>query len=133
MSYKKEEFNTELDYIEHESMRVLASNLIEQLPDYFFKVAASSTGKYHPDYAQGVGGLVRHTKAAVRIAMELLRLSCYRDLLKFKDCILVALLLHDGWKHGPITEDGSYNNYTTFSHPKVCYDWIISLSKQPQY
>ena len=50
--------------------------LIEMLPDYFFHEAASSTGKYHPKYALGDGGLLRHTKAAVRIAYELLNNPC---------------------------------------------------------
>ena len=46
--------------------------LIELLPNYFFEVPASSTGKYHPEFALGDGGLIRHTKVAVRIAYELL-------------------------------------------------------------
>ena len=47
------------------------------LPEYFFEVAASSTGKYHPVYALGVGGLVRHTIAAVEIANEMYRMDMY--------------------------------------------------------
>ena len=65
-------FEKELKYIKKESFKNDTMYLIDSLPDYFFEVAAASTGKYHPKYAQGTGGLVRHTKSAVRIAYELL-------------------------------------------------------------
>lgn len=121
---KSDAFAVELGYIENQALRDLAHNLLEQLPDYFYKVAASSTGKYHPSYALGEGGLVRHTKAAVRIAVEMLRLEMYKTIAQAHDYIIIALLVHDGWKHGPITEDGSYSQWTTFTHPKVCADWL---------
>ena len=91
------------------------------LPDYFFSVAASSTGKYHPPYALGEGGLVRHTKAAVAIAHELLQLEMYNDVFTpaEKDLIIAALILHDGKKHG---DNGS--QYTVAEHPLVVADWI---------
>lgn len=91
------------------------------LPDYFFSVAASSTGKYHPSYALGEGGLVRHTKAAVAIAHELLQLEMYNDVFTpaEKDLIIAALILHDGKKHG---DNGS--QYTVAEHPLVVADWI---------
>ena len=69
---KKEVFKTEINYIKNPEYQRNAEILIELLPDYFFEVPASSTGKYHPKFASGDGGLVRHTKAAVRIAYELL-------------------------------------------------------------
>lgn len=90
------------------------------LPDYFFEVAASSTGKYHPKYALGDGGLIRHTKAAVFIAKELLSIEMYS---KFtddeKDLIIVSLILHDGLKHG---EDKSA--FTVAEHPVIVANWL---------
>ena len=64
-------FNKELTYIKNPKYRENAKKLIELLPDYFYEVAASSTGKYHPEFALGEGGLVRHTKVAVKLAYEL--------------------------------------------------------------
>ena len=95
------------------------------LPDYFFRVAASSTGKYHPPYALGDGGLVRHTKAAVKIAHELLGLDMYGHhyTQDQQDLMLVALILHDGWKHG---QDATASQYTVAEHPIVCVSWIKS-------
>ena len=85
-------------------------------------MAASSTGKFHPEYALGSGGLVRHTKAAVKIAHELLQLEMYRRYASDEqDLMLVALMLHDGWKHG--TEDTA-GKYTVANHPTVCSEWI---------
>ena len=65
-------FKTEINYIKTLDLVDDFKILIDLIPDYFFEVAASSTGKYHPKFSLGDGGLLRHTKAAVRIAYELL-------------------------------------------------------------
>lgn len=122
-------FETEINYIKEDGWKQLAKWLISQLPNYFFEVAASSTGKYHPQYALGKGGLVRHTKAAVRFAVEMLRLEQNQGLNQAHDPIIIALLLHDGWKHGEQKEDGSYSQYTVFKHPKVCADWLRQVKE----
>lgn len=61
---KKELFIDEINYLKNDDIKKSVAILIEMLPDYFFHEAASSTGKYHPKYALGDGGLLRHTKAA---------------------------------------------------------------------
>ena len=76
---KEEMFKSELGYIKNDKIKESAKTMINLLPDYFFHEAASSTGKYHPKYALGDGGLLRHTKAAVRFAYELLSDSCIGD------------------------------------------------------
>lgn len=111
---KIETFRLELDYIKNPDIKKFTESMIGRLPDYFFEVAASSTGRYHPTYALGVGGLVRHTCAAVRIAIELFRCEAVTG--KFsddtKDIILSALILHDGCKHGIVKQQ-----YTVAEHP----------------
>ena len=64
--------------------------LIGKLPDYFFEIPASSTGKYHPAYATTEHGLVKHTKVAVRIAYVLLNnpIPSSSGLLIYKPIIL---------------------------------------------
>lgn len=59
----------------------------------FFYLPASSSGKYHPEYALGVGGLLRHTKAAMVIAEQLFPLYGFEDITQ--DYIISALALHD--------------------------------------
>ena len=65
-------FNKEYSYIKDEKKRDDLKYLVSELPDYFFEIPASSTGKYHPEFAGTKNGLVKHTKVAVRIAKELL-------------------------------------------------------------
>lgn len=119
---REEIFERELSYIKDETIAEDCRMLIDLLPDYFFEVAASSTGKYHPEYALGKGGLLRHTKAAVRIGYELLQDPIiggkYED--NEKDIMLVGLLLHDGLKHGNPKEQ-----YVRFDHPILMANFIM--------
>lgn len=119
---KSDIFNNELSYIQNIDIKEFARYALNNLQDYFYEVPASSTGKYHPNYALGDGGLVRHTKAAVGFANHLLQLEQYQQLFneRQRDMIIVALLLHDGNKHG---SNGS--RYTVHEHPKLMADWII--------
>ena len=95
-------------------MHVIRNYLDECVPPYFFIAPASSSGKYHPHYALGVGGLVRHTKVAVLIAEDLLSLEQYATLNEcYHDEIISALIIHDTFKQGLKAEGG----HTKFEHP----------------
>jgi 23S rRNA maturation-related 3'-5' exoribonuclease YhaM len=109
---KTQVFQEELSQIRNPKIRGFTEKAIESLPDYFFEVPASSTGKYHPNYALGEGGLVRHTKAAVRIAIELFRVDMFKYNDDEKDMIISALILHDGAKSGIQKQ-----MYTITEHP----------------
>ena len=119
---RKTVFRKEISYVKDEKLKKDLKTLIDLLPDYFFEVPASSTGKYHPDFAQGDGGLVRHTKVAVRFAYELLNnntVGCkFTD--RDKDLIIIALTLHDGLKHGE-----EHNRYVKFEHPLLASKFIM--------
>ena len=119
-------FEKELKWIQNKNIRKFAIMMLSELPDYFFSIPASSTGKYHPAYSLGEGGLVRHTKAAVLIAKNLLDLEQYKNDFdeEHRDIILTALLLHDGVKHGV---DGG--KYTVATHPMEMSDFILSNEK----
>lgn len=93
--------------------------MVDKLPDYFFEVPASSTGKYHPRYAIGDGGLVRHTKAAVAIAYDLLKLESCKFTAIEKDLVIAALILHDGCKSGKEKQA-----YTIATHPIEITNYI---------
>lgn len=115
-------FTKEINFIKDEDLKKDLKKLIGLLPDYFFEIPASSTGKYHPNFALGDGGLVRHTKVAVRFAYELLEnnvVGCKftpRD----KDLIIIALVLHDGLKSGL-----EHSKYTKFDHPLLVSKFIM--------
>lgn len=117
---KIEAFNKEYNYIINERYKNNAKILVDLLPDYFFEVGASSTGKYHPDFSAGKAGLLRHTKAAIRIAYELLQDEClFNFKQEEKDMMIIALMVHDGLKHGLIKE-----TYVKFDHPLLISNYI---------
>jgi hypothetical protein len=111
---KAEVFELELGLIQDEKIRKFTEEMLDALPDYFYVVPASSTGKYHPKYALGDQGLVRHVQAAVRIAYEMYRCNtvCGKFTEIQKDIMLSALLLHDGCKSGIEKQ-----TYTVVEHP----------------
>ena len=119
---KEEMFKQELNMIKDKELKESLFKIIEILPDYWFIEPASSTGKYHPEYATGEGGLLRHSKAAMRIGFELLNDPSIGD--KYtnheKDLMLMSLLVHDGLKLGNPKE-----KYTRFDHPILMGKYII--------
>lgn len=119
-------FNKEYTYIKNDKKREDLKYLVSNLPDYFFEIPASSTGKYHPEFASSKNGLVKHTKVAVRIAKELLDnpgLCSFTD--DEKDIIIMALVLHDGLKKGNPEE-----KYTRFDHPLLISEYIKENRKK---
>ncbi len=119
---KVEYFKKELEFIMNLKIRRSCETMISLLPDYFFEIPASSTGKYHPEFTLGKGGLVRHVKVAVRIGHELLLDPVIGD--KYtsneKDLMIMALILHDGLKSGL-----THNRYTQYDHPTLIKNYII--------
>lgn len=118
---KQELFEEEIGYIKDVKYKESLKKMIDLLPDYFFEVPASSTGKYHPAFALGDGGLVRHTKVAIRIGYELLNNDSIGNVFnaKEKDLMLMALLIHDGLKSGISKE-----KYTRFDHPLLIANYM---------
>ena len=112
-------FNNELNSISDTNLREFATQLILHAPDYFFTIAATSSGKYHPEFARRVGGLVKHTKCVCFYAMcniESFGLSKHD-----KDLIIIAALAHD------IKKQGDSKNHTVWEHPELAHDFIIEM------
>lgn len=117
---KKDYFTSEYVYIKDSKKKEDIKYLVSNLPDYFFEIPASSTGKYHPSFALSEHGLVKHTKVAVRIAKELLDNSALNNFNPSeKDIIMMALILHDGLKCGKTKE-----KYTRFDHPLLASSFV---------
>lgn len=119
MSEKYKVFEKELANIKDDGIRNFTIRALSKLPDYFYEVGASSTGKFHPSYALGEGGLVKHTIAATRIAVELFRMGCFTYTEQEKDVILSALILHDGCKSGL-----QKSQYTVTEHPLIVAKFV---------
>lgn len=112
-----------MQWIIDPKIRDFCSKLIDMAPEYFWEVSSSSTNKYHPSYAIGPGGLVRHSKSAAKILHELLsNLEMFNKYSQDKkDMMLVAIIVHDFFKHGLAEKAGKY---TVTEHPVVCADFI---------
>lgn len=94
---------------------------LKQTPQYFYDVASSSSGKYHPSYALGKGGLVRHTLASGLIALELFGNTTITGefTAREKYLMLSAIVLHDTFKLGKEKE-----RYTVTEHPLLASKFI---------
>lgn len=124
---KTDILSEEINYIKNDRIKRSAEVLINQIPDYFFHVPASSTGKYHPSFSNGEGGLLRHTKVATAIANEILSLE-YTDSLftsDEKDLMLLGIIIHDSQKLGNPME-----KYTRFDHPLLAASFIEENKEQ---
>ncbi|MEG0799216.1 MAG: HD domain-containing protein [Bacilli bacterium] len=116
-------FKKEISYILNDRLKENLIKMINLLPDYFFIVPASSTGKYHPSFTLGENGLVKHTKVAVRIAKELLDNETFGEFYTHdeKDLLLMSLLVHDGLKSGL-----EKSEYTLVNHPILIGEYLLS-------
>lgn len=104
--------------IDNLEVRHVVTTFLEQVPEYFWHMPASTTGKYHPAYALGEGGVVRHTKAAFYIAEELFVINDFSDY--EKDIIRAAILLHDTFKKG-----WPEQQYTVADHPVIAAKKLV--------
>lgn len=121
-----------MDY-SNKTLNELLSYEVSQIDDYdireFVKMTlneadpihrikpASSTGKYHPKYAAGEGGLIRHIKVTVRNVIELIRATPAVE--SEKDELIAAAILHDMWKY----PEGRDHEFTAFDHPALGGQW----------
>lgn len=115
-------FEKEIAYIEIEDIKNFFQKAITIIPDYFFEIPASSSGKFHSSLECGFGGLVYHTRSVAKIANYLVNLQQYKSQLNEaeRDCVICAALLHDCLKH-------DWENKTGFSvhqHPVLASEFV---------
>ena len=120
-----------LNTIINDDIREFAEVLVDGLPDYIWHVGASSTGKYHPAYSLGDGGLMRHQIAVVRFLNYFFELEQYNTQFTTRemDLMRVAGLIHDGRKSGEQT-DYEHSRYTKFDQPLQMANVIRSYDGQ---
>ena len=113
-------FINEIGDIKDADLKAFATELIANADDYFFVVPASSSGKYHPPFDLGDGGLVRHTRLVAYMARSLAESYCFSDY--DTDCLIVAALAHDIKKQG----DGN-TGHTVWDHPILAMHYIQEI------
>ena len=115
-------FSKEIRDITDVNLRKLATEVIAGADDYFFTIPASSTGKNHPPFSLGEGGLVRHTKCVVymvKCLCESFNIDEYK-----KDMLIVAALAHDIKKQGDCAEGVGH---TVHEHPLLAAQYVCEV------
>ena len=104
-----------------------ALELTDKVSEYFWIESASSTGKHHPEYGLGEGGLARHSLMVYRW-LKLLLEANEQDMNDFVPGMVVASLFHDCRKRGP-TADG-ISEHTLFEHPILAAKFVMDESER---
>lgn len=117
-------FERELSYIADNDLKTFCKQLLAEADEYFFTVPASSSGKYHPQFALGEGGLVRHTKAVAYFVNEFIRPEMEFGTVNRReaDLLIIAAIAHDIKKQG----DG-LEGHTVREHPQLASDYIKKI------
>jgi 23S rRNA maturation-related 3'-5' exoribonuclease YhaM len=104
MDYSTYRFDKEISIIQNPTIKRLVVECIKHAPDYFWTIPSSSTGKYHPDDENTIGGCVLHTMRCVAVADVLA--TSYNLPRDEWDCLLAAAIMHDFCKNGYPDDSG---------------------------
>lgn len=119
------------DSIKDDYVRGFMYECVQTIPNYWYHVPASSSGKYHPNYALGDGGLLRHTVALLRFFNRLVSNDVYRSSFTDRelDLMRVACLMHDTRKCGN-DDDYKISRWTRFDHPMLAAEAVRSIESK---
>lgn len=119
-------FQEQIKLINNEEIKNVLVKALDKVPDAFLHVPASSTGKYHPSYAQGDGGLYRHTCAVVFFVDLITNLEMYEIDSDTRDMLIAAAILHDSCKGG-----SDWSNPYAFDHPLLVEELLSDEEMTP--
>lgn len=131
MENRKELLKEYFDAVKDNNVRMFMEQCVNTIPNYWFKAPASSSGKFHPKYALGEGGLMRHTLGILHFVNRLRENNMYRDQFTERefDLLCVACLMHDSRKSGS-DEDYVNSQRTRFDHPLLAANVIRSIDTE---
>ena len=123
-------FKDQLDKFETEDIRAFTELCIKDVPEYFFEIPASSTGKHHNETDCLEHGLVYHTISAFKILNYILEIEklnpTYKLNNRMRDLMRSAVLLHDSHKQGTQEEyDKAEEHSTAFRHPLYAAKFVL--------
>jgi len=106
-------FSHQLKLIKDPTKRSKIENMLRQVHTDNINKPASSSGKYHPQFAHDEKGLSRHTKAVVSFAADICEAFPVLDY----DTMIIAALMHDIMKY-------TGGAHTSKSHAKDASEWL---------
>ena len=134
-------FEKEIGYIGNETIRKIVAETLDMSPECIQTIPASSSGRYHPVYSLGEGGLTRHVKAAVGIAHCMIETDIFKNMIfgtdaeenlnyqkdreMYTDATYAAIILHDCCKPDDTPKHG-----TKFDHPLVAANLLKNVSRR---
>ncbi len=121
---EKYNFLKEIEKIEEPTIKEFVKESFKIIPDYFWKIPASASGRFHPLDTLGEGGLVTHTKRVFYLAEEIAKIFLLKD--EKLDIVRAAALLHDTYKHGP--EDKGHGDREHPFYPRKFLKQIAHLT-----
>ncbi len=112
--------------ISNDPIKAWTIGMLKIAPVAFWEKASSSTGKYHRDDENGVGGQVMHTLRVCAMVDHLVRMENLPVI--ERDMLLSAAILHDICKYG---EDGK-SEHTLLEHPQLAvFFWAAKKDGLP--
>jgi len=116
-------FANELASITDNNLKEFVSIILTGTDDWFYHDPASTSGKYHPKFALGDGGLVRHTRAVVYWVKEIARSEMFNVNARQTELLIAGAIMHDIRKH---TATGGY----IAKHARAAHDLVIETQAQ---
>lgn len=114
-------FVNEINYIKNANLRKFAEEIIANAGDWFFVEPASTSGKYHPKFSLGDGGLMRHTRCVAYWATAMA--ESFNLSQEDSDLLVIAALAHDIKKH-------DNNGRFLREHPLLASDYVCEIMKK---
>lgn len=121
----------EVGLIEDEEIREQTISAIGRgVPDYFWDVPATSSGRYHNPFSRRKHGLWIHTKMVFTVYERQVRSFVEMGLITEteEDLGRAAVLLHDALKYGHSYEDG---DSTVTNHDNLMGHWVRHNTELP--
>lgn len=121
----------EVDLIQDDEVREATISAIGRgVPDYFWDVPATGSGKYHNPFSRRRHGLWIHVKQVFTVYERMVRSFVEQGRITEREADLgrAAVLLHDMLKYGHEYEDG---DGTVPNHDKLAGHWLEHNSELP--
>lgn len=122
----KEKLIKEVGRILDTDIKIFVLKALKEADENFWKVPASSSGRFHPIEDLGEGGSVRHVIKASRIAHHLSIVFSLSEI--DRDIVIAASILHDIQKNGI-----PWGEATDGKHAFIAYEWLNKFELKEEY